>query len=187
MAEVLRTFELPVSDATGEYQARAVGRAASDNMWEGWCEFVPVTSGAPDVLVSSVETTQPNREQLLYWASGLTQVYAEGALARAQHPVTIRTRVVDRPFSDAPAPRIVTSPTRDLPRTPEPVLDPFHIGARSLDVLAQELTALDRPRLLNIIDAYDLNPAGTDITSLSDAQLMTFIVTAVDVQLKVRG
>ena len=42
---------------------------------------------------------------------------------------------------------------------PEPVLDPFEIGARNLDVLRQELTALNRPRLLNIIDAYDLNPA----------------------------
>jgi hypothetical protein len=29
------------------------------------------------------ETEQPNREDLAYWATGLTQVYLEGALTRA--------------------------------------------------------------------------------------------------------
>jgi hypothetical protein len=32
---------------------------------------------------SAVETTQPNREALAYWASGLEPVYLEGALERA--------------------------------------------------------------------------------------------------------
>jgi hypothetical protein len=69
------------------------------------------------------------------------------------------------------------------PASPEAVLDTFEIGSRSLDVLRQELGALNRPRLLNIIAAYDLNPAGEDISWMTDAQLVTFIVTATEVQL----
>jgi hypothetical protein len=63
------------------------------------------------------------------------------------------------------------------------VLDPFEIGERSLDVLAQELHALNRPRLLNVIAAFDLNPAGEDVSWMSDDQLVTFIVVAVEAQL----
>jgi hypothetical protein len=69
---------------------------------------------------------------------------------------------------------------------PEPVLDPFEIGARNLDVLRQELTALNRPRLLNIINAYDLNPAREDVSWMTDHQLVHFIVVAVDIQLPQR-
>ena len=185
MAEVLRAFELPVSDTTGEYHARVIGRPAADNMWEGWLEFIPISPGNFDVLVSSVESRQPQRDHLEYWANGLTQVYAEGALARARHPITVRTRVVELPVSHEPAPRVITSPARDLPRVPEPVLDPFEIGSRSLDILAQELSALGRARLLNIIEAYALNPAGKDILWMTDDQLITFVVTAVDAQMRV--
>jgi hypothetical protein len=32
---------------------------------------------------SQIETTQPNREALAYWASGVEPVYLEGALGRA--------------------------------------------------------------------------------------------------------
>ncbi len=63
------------------------------------------------------------------------------------------------------------------------MLDPFDIGGRNLDLLRQQLHALNRPRLLNIIAAYELNPAGEDITWMTDAQLVTFIVTATEVQL----
>ena len=66
---------------------------------------------------------------------------------------------------------------------PEPVLDPFEVGRRNLDILRQELHALDRPRLLNIIAAFDLNPASKDVMALSDEQLVTFIVVAVEAQM----
>ena len=69
------------------------------------------------------------------------------------------------------------------PPRPEAVLDPFDIGSRNLDLLRQQLHALNRPRLLNIIAAYELNPGGEDITWMTDAQLITFIVTATEVQL----
>ena len=66
---------------------------------------------------------------------------------------------------------------------PEPVLDPFEVGSRSLDILAQELRALGRARLLNIIAAYKLHSGGPDLQQLTDAQLVTFIVVAVEARL----
>ena len=176
MAEVLTSFQTPVSDESGSYHARAVGRAASDHMWEGWIEFVPV-SGGGDVLVSAVESRQPEREHLLYWATGLTQVYLEGALSRARKPITVRVPVVEEPISDHPAARRVV--VQRVVSKPEAVLDPFEVGERSLDILRQELTALNRPRLLNIISAYDL-AVEADVTRMSDPQLVGLIVAAVE-------
>jgi hypothetical protein len=185
MAEVMVAFEDPVRDALGEYQARAVGRSAEDGMWEGWIEFVPV-DGSSEVLVTGVESRQPEKEHLTYWATGLTPVFLEGALHRARTPMTVRVKAVEVPYSNAPAVRDVTV-ARVMPPGPEPVLDPFDIGSRNVDQLRQELGALNRPRLLNIIAAYDLNPAGKDIDWMSDAQLAHFIVVAVDAQLAQRA
>lgn len=182
MAEVLRSFDEPITHSTGTYHARVVGRAAEDGMWEGWLEFVPLEPGGREVVVSAVESRQAEKDHLWYWANGLTVVYAEGSLDRALHPVTVRTRVAEIPVSDRPAPRVVTVPPVI---GPEPVLDPFEIGGRNIDILRQELHALDRARLLNIIEAFALNPAGKDLTALTDDQLVTFIVVAVDTQLAV--
>lgn len=176
MAEVLASFASPVSDKLGSYYARAVGRPAADHMWEGWIEFVPVDGGS-DVLVSGIESRQPEHQHLVYWATGLTPVYLEGALNRARKPPTVRVPVFEEPVSDGPAPRRVVV-ERVVPK-PEPVLDPFEIGERNLDILRQELTALNRPRLLNIISAYDL-AGDADVTRMSDAELTGFIVAAVE-------
>ena len=181
MAEVLVSFETPISDELGSYHARAIGRRGDDNMWEGWLEFVPV-DGAGDVLVTPVESTQPEREHLIYWATGLSPVYLEGALHRAREPLTVRVRPAERPISSAPARRIETVRRAAAPG-PEPVLDPYEIAAGSLDVLRQELGALNRPRLLNIIEAFELNPGGEDLSWMSDAQLAHFIVVAVDTRM----
>ncbi len=148
-------------------------------MWEGWLEFIPTDGGAP--VVGSVESRQPEREHLVYWATGLTPVFLEGALARALRPTTVHVRVVEEPVSEAPAPRAVTH--HAVAPGPEAVLDPFEVGGRSLDILRQELTALNRPRLLNIISAFGLNPGREDLTWMSDLQLVTFIVTATEAQL----
>jgi hypothetical protein len=180
MAEVLMVYEHPVRDDTGRYSARSIGRRATDGMWEAWLEFVPL-GGTGDVLVSRVETRQPERTHLLYWATGLTAVYLEGALRRTRDPVTVSVRVVPVPFSDAPAAREPREAPRAAPG-PEPVLDPFEVGGGSLDVLRQELTALDRARLLHIIDGFDLNPAREDLRWMTDPQLAHFIVVAVELQ-----
>jgi len=185
MAEVLRSFDEPITTTTGIFHARVVGRPAEDGMWEGWMEFVPASPGGGEVVVSSVESRQPERGHLQYWADGLTVVYAEGSLDRALHPVVVRTRVAPAPASERPARRVVSTPSRYL--GPEPVLDPFAVGGRNLEILRQELHALDRQRLFNIIDAYTLNPGKRDLTGMSDEQLITFIVVAVDTQLVQRA
>lgn len=179
MAEVLVEFDRPVTADGASYRARAVGRRADDGMWEAWLEFLPGNGDAP--VVGSVETRQPEHEHAVYWATGLTPIFLEGALARALHPLTVRVRVAPEPVSDAPAPR--SSPPARAAAGPEAVLDPFEVGGRSLDILRQELTALNRPRLLNIIAAFDLNPADEDLAWMSDGQLATFIVTATETRL----
>ena len=169
MAEVLRTFAEPIRDGAASYHARVVGRHAGDGMWEGWLEFIGENGRAAEPLVTGVESRQPEREHLAYWASGLSVVYAEGALSRALNPVVVKTRIVETPLSSAPR--------------PYPILDPFEVGGRSLDILRQELGALGRARLLNIVAAFHLNPSGTDLSTLTEAQLIHQIVATVDSRL----
>src|SRR5688500_3032375 len=127
MAETLRSFDEEIRHSSGTYRPRVVGRHAEDGMWEGWLEFVPVDARSGKVVVSAVESRQPEREYLEYWAQGLTPVYAEGSLDRALHPVTVRVRTVEAPASDMPARRVVTVPHPG----PRPILDPFDVGERS--------------------------------------------------------
>ena len=84
MDELVHTFVSQIADADGHvYTARAMGRQRKGRIvWEGWLEFAPV-GGRGIVRRSQIETTQPNREALAYWASGIEPVYLEGALERA--------------------------------------------------------------------------------------------------------
>ncbi len=81
MAELLRSFDEPIHDQSGDYHVRVVGRMGADAMWEGWLEFTPLGDG--ETVASPIESRQPERQHLAYWASGLSVVYAEGALSRA--------------------------------------------------------------------------------------------------------
>jgi hypothetical protein len=184
MAEVLRSFTDTVRDNDGEYHPRVVGRPSADGRWEGWMEFVPLTSGL-ETLVSPVESRQPSREHLVYWASGLSAVYAEGSLGRARRPVVVKTRVVEVPASDAPAPRFVTTTERAM--APDTIFDPFEVGARNLDILRQELGALGRGRLVNIIAAYAIDTRGLNVQRASEPQLIATIVEAVEESLLSKG
>jgi hypothetical protein len=84
MPELLVKFDEAISDAAGEmYFAQAAGQKREDGLWEGWLEFIPVKDGGWP-LYSERETTQPNRDDLDYWAQGLTRVYLQGALVRAK-------------------------------------------------------------------------------------------------------
>ncbi len=84
MGELIQEFVSEVADADGHvYTARAIGRQRTGRtVWEGWFEFAP-RGGRGMVRRSPVETTQPNRDALVYWASGIERVYLEGALERA--------------------------------------------------------------------------------------------------------
>jgi hypothetical protein len=76
-----------LQDSAGiNYVIRVFGRERVDGRWEGFLEFVAV--GAAIVLRTGTETTQSNREDLAYWASGLNTAYLQGAFARAQRYVS---------------------------------------------------------------------------------------------------
>jgi len=85
MREILVKFDEPIINPSGTlYFADAVGRQRSDDgLWEGWLEFVGIDESS-EPIASDRETTQPNRVDLEYWAQGLSRVYLQGALARAE-------------------------------------------------------------------------------------------------------
>jgi hypothetical protein len=157
MAEVLVDFENTIAGADGSrWAARACGRKGPGNLWEGWIEFVPLDLEQPPVR-SRRETTQPSREDLLYWATGLTSVYLRGALTRALEPPLIRpTPGRVKPHFDGPAPTITTSgETRGV----HPILDPFDVYSQGENVLMAQLDALDTRHLRDIACAYEVMTA----------------------------
>ncbi len=173
MAEVLVQYSEPVHADGVAYRARACGALASDNLWHGWIEFTP-DDGGP-VLRSSRETTQPNREDAIYWATGLTPVYLEGSLQRT---LTRRERppVVEAvPAFDGPAPDTI-----EKPAPAESVLDPFSVYQKGEDLLRRQLGALSAWHLVNIVRAYGLSTLGQEeLNALTGPVLVELIVSAV--------
>jgi len=86
MTRILQQFEQTVQDAAGiTYNIHLYGRSRASDTWQGWLEFERATDGRR--FSTDVETTQPNAEALLYWSTGLSHAYFEGALDRALHSV----------------------------------------------------------------------------------------------------
>lgn len=86
MSELIHEFSFVYRSEDGSpYVLRAWGDARPDGTWEGWLEFVPARPEANQQrsFRTGRETTQPNREALAYWASGLEPIYFEGAFDRA--------------------------------------------------------------------------------------------------------
>jgi hypothetical protein len=85
VAAVFRCFHqysTPVVTEDGvTYVARVYGQQQSGGLWEAWFVFFPVTGG--EALATDRETTQSKESDVLYWASGITPTYLEGALRRA--------------------------------------------------------------------------------------------------------
>jgi hypothetical protein len=67
--------------AGADYVVRVYADQQPDGLWQGWFVFFPLSGGAP--VVTDRETTQSTREAVVYWASGISPVYLEGALRRA--------------------------------------------------------------------------------------------------------
>jgi len=181
MAEVFTEYEATIFDENRrEYIARACGRECPDGHWEGWLEFVPVDGGV--VVRSARETTQPNRTDTEYWATGLTPIYLEGALHRALEPVEVVERVIDvRPVYDAPAPdRPIVSVSGARTFRARPVLNPFDVYQQGEDILRGQLAALDAPRLRDIVRGYSLTAGETtELMRVSEAELTDMIIDAV--------
>jgi hypothetical protein len=82
MGEPILEYSVILADPEGvTYRATAFGEQREDGTWWGWIEFNPRDGGPP--LATGQETSQPNRDAIAYWASGIEPVYLEGALIRA--------------------------------------------------------------------------------------------------------
>lgn len=173
MAEVFVEFTEPVVAKDGTaYIARACGGPADYGVWQGWVEFVPIDGGA--AVRSSRETTQPNREDTAYWATGLTPIYLEGALDRALNPLAkIPPREAPRPVFDAPAPEIA-----EAPPAPNAVLNPFSVYRKGEAVLRGQLTALSAWHLVNIIEAYGLSEQRVADLNATPAPVLVELIVA---------
>jgi hypothetical protein len=183
MTEVLLTFQtLVVADDGRVYQPRACGAPLDNNLWQGWIEFV-ATDG--EVLRSPRETTQPNREALVYWATGLTAIYLEGALDRALNPPIVRVpreRLVEVAAYDSPA-TPTPVPTSSAP-APGSVLNPFSVYQKGEAVLRKQLAALSKWHLINIIKAEELSSASeARLMEMSAPALIDEIVRGVKLRL----
>ena len=64
-----------------QYVARVYADRQPGGLWEAWLVFFSLTTGA--VLATDRETTQGKREHIVYWATGLSSTYLQGALERA--------------------------------------------------------------------------------------------------------
>jgi hypothetical protein len=177
-AEVLVEFSdtIPSEDGT-QYIARACGKPQSDGLWQGWIEFLPVHGGAP--VRSPRETTQPNRTDAVYWATGLTPVYLEGALHRALKPLV-------RTSAPPPTPPTFEDPAPDVTDVAdsrvESVLNPFSVYRKGEALLRSELAAFSEWHLVNIIRAYGLSEqSDAALRQLPAAGLIELIVTGVKV------
>jgi hypothetical protein len=176
MAETLLRYQHLVSAPDGtSYEARACGGPMPGGTWEGWIEFVPVAGGEP--VCSRRETTQPNRVDTAYWASGLSAIYLDGALRRAL------TKPVERPVLPLPPPLFSGPPPAPaVPVNPAlaSVIDPFSVFDKSEPLLRQQLGALSAWQLVNIVMAYGLSEhSAAELNRLSAAALIDVIVSGV--------
>jgi hypothetical protein len=182
VAEVLVEFTEAITSEDGKnYTARACGSEMDDGRWQGWIEFIPLGDGEP--VRSGRETTQPNRRDAEYWASGLTYVYLEGALHRALSPLVRPTAPeIAPPLFDGPAPSpVVTNGT-------ESVLDPFSVYRKGEALLRRQLAALAGWHLVNIIRRYRLSDEDPALlNSREPAHLVELIIEAVRQNGRVRS
>ena len=80
MDEVIHEHPHPIAASGITWRVTVHGEPRADGTWWGWIEFV--SDGTRKR--TGQETSQPNRDALAYWATGLEDVYFDGALARAR-------------------------------------------------------------------------------------------------------
>ncbi len=173
MAEVFVEFAEPVLAKDGRtFLARACGSEMNSHLWQGWVEFVPMESGVP--LSSGRETTQPNRQDAEYWATGLTPVYLEGALERALNPLPRATPSI------TPSPILAAPPAvnETAPPAHDSVLNPFSVYRKGESLLRSQLTALSGWHLVNIIEAYRLSEQKPTALESTPAPVLVELIVA---------
>jgi hypothetical protein len=170
MAETLLKYQHTVVGEDGtRYEARACGSPMPGGLWQGWIEFVPLLAGEP--VRTPRETTQPNRVDTEYWATGISAVYLEGALRRALSPVTITP-------PEPPPPAVFSGPAPTMVQSS--VLNPFSVYEKGETLLRKQLGALSTWHLVNIALAYELTNMGVAVLNrMPPGVLIDLIVTGV--------
>jgi hypothetical protein len=176
MAEVLVEYDtVIVAEDGSRWVAQACGRPGRGSIWEGWIEFVPLDPERHPER-GPRESTQPNHDDLVYWATGLTPTYLKGALTRALEPL-VRLTVPRRatPLFDGPSSTAVqaTTPRHGVGA----ILDPFNVYAQGEEILIRQLDALDTPRLRGIASAYAIR-SELDSALATREELVTAIIEA---------
>ena len=174
MAEVIHDYGVVRTVDGAVYTVRACGSEMDASRWQGWLEFEPADGGT--TLRSARETTQPNRVDLVYWATGLTGVYIEGALDRVLKPLVRPVAApVPPPAYDGPAP--ASTPGRMATSS---VLNPFSVYRKGESLLRDQLHALSAWHLVNIILAHDLSDIPVDeLNIMPPTELVELIVASV--------
>ena len=176
MSEVIA--ELPyrlLDEDGGEYYVSVGAEPRMDGAWEAWLEYMPVDESDP--LLTPTETTQHTRADIVRWAETLSEIYVQGAFSRAVSATSdvlpgLRERIS---VAEAAAEAAIDAARAEVP-------DPFELYENGRPAMRLRLGGLPRATLLQIISEFGLNPAGKSLSWLSRNQLVTFIVTAVEVQ-----
>ena len=171
MAEVVHVFETPVLLDGAPYMVQVATRPEG-HIWEAWIEFEALDGS--DARRTPRETTQPDKNAVVYWAQGLSPTYLEGALRRTIRPRAPREQAMPPALFDSPAIAYYEAPALD-----RAVLNPFSVGAKGEDLLRRELGALAGWHLRNIVRGYALAPASVDLELMNEPQLIELIVDAV--------
>ena len=152
------------------YRVTVVARAAPDGHWNAWLEFV--ASDSHDVLRTAIETHQATEADVHHWATTLSDVYLRGAMDRAliSSAETAAHRQAVAQASGAERHGMANA------------FDPFELLALGEHVLRRELQLLRRATLLALISNRDLNSGAHNLSNFTTAQLVAFIVTAVEVR-----
>ena len=114
----------------------------------------------------------------MYWATGLTGVYLQGALQRALNPLV--RPIAASPVAAFAGTRPASHAATGAAVAHEAVLDPFAVYERGEAPLRRQLAALSAWHLVNIVQAYRLSdvPAAA-LNHLPAADLIEIIVDAV--------
>ena len=168
LREVILDLAAVATESGRVYQPIIVAAVAADGHWNAWIEFVDPDSG--EVLRTGIETHQASEADLHHWASVLSDVYLQGAVGRAT--VSRGETALHRRSANQAR---LTGPGASAP-------DPFELFEYGEHVLRRELLLFNRATLRALIVTHELNPAGLDLANLTKAQLVTFIVTAIEAQ-----
>ncbi len=172
MSEVLVRFTGRIPDNDGKAYLPQACTGPAEGLWEGWIEFVAEDGSA---VRTPRETIQPNRDDVDYWAKGLTATYLEGALTRALDKPPAVLRAEERIPSNFPGP--ATGRPLTTGSAARPVLDPITTYSQGEELLRSQLLALSRDNLINIVKAYQLDVPAYE--SMPEAVLVGEMVAAV--------